>query len=150
MPPVISSSEDEGGPSLQDQAAKIEALERTKVEKQKHAEVGTSMVATPPGGARAAVCKWERQALYARLAQLQESEDEEATQVLSNEISSAMGAGSTVRAPPAPATRVPSQGYIQTRLPTNAVFPSCISNPNPVIAIQQNGTHVDAVRDVDK
>ncbi|KAL8178237.1 UNVERIFIED_CONTAM: hypothetical protein K2H54_037870 [Gekko kuhli] len=81
--PAITSSEDEGGPSLHDLAAKIEALEQAKMEKWKHVEDGASVAAPPPRGARAAAHKQERQALYARLVQLQESEDEEDTQELS-------------------------------------------------------------------
>ncbi|KAL8221660.1 UNVERIFIED_CONTAM: hypothetical protein K2H54_073878 [Gekko kuhli] len=48
VPPTILSTEDEGGPSLQDLAAKIEALERAKVVKRKPGGKGKSGAAPPP------------------------------------------------------------------------------------------------------
>ncbi|KAL8185767.1 UNVERIFIED_CONTAM: hypothetical protein K2H54_057797 [Gekko kuhli] len=68
------------GGAWQDLTAKIEAMEWAKMEKWKHAEDGASVAVTSPGVARATARKWERRALYARLAQLQESMDEEDTQ----------------------------------------------------------------------
>ncbi|KAL8169323.1 UNVERIFIED_CONTAM: hypothetical protein K2H54_045292 [Gekko kuhli] len=60
VPPAISSSEDEGWPSLQDLVANTEALKRAKAGKQKYAERGASVAATPPGSMRSATCKLER------------------------------------------------------------------------------------------
>ncbi|KAL8172610.1 UNVERIFIED_CONTAM: hypothetical protein K2H54_002906 [Gekko kuhli] len=74
--PAISSSEEEGGPSLQDLAAKIAALEWAKATKHKRDEVATPMAAATPKRTRAAAHKQELRALYAQLAQLHESDDD--------------------------------------------------------------------------
>ncbi|KAL8190388.1 UNVERIFIED_CONTAM: hypothetical protein K2H54_051970 [Gekko kuhli] len=49
VPLAISSSEDEGGSSLQDLGAKIEALDQAKVEKQKYVEVPEPQLASGKG-----------------------------------------------------------------------------------------------------
>ncbi|KAL8211672.1 UNVERIFIED_CONTAM: hypothetical protein K2H54_008522 [Gekko kuhli] len=77
---AILFSEDVGGPSLQDLLAKIETLEKTKAEKWKKGEPGTSGAATLLKQTRSAAHERELRALYVRLAQLQESNDEEDTQ----------------------------------------------------------------------
>ncbi|KAL8221296.1 UNVERIFIED_CONTAM: hypothetical protein K2H54_064274 [Gekko kuhli] len=76
VPPAISASEDEGGPSLQDLAAKIAALEQAKATKCKRDEVATPMASATPKRTRAAARKKELWGLYARLAQLHESDDD--------------------------------------------------------------------------
>ncbi|KAL8206922.1 UNVERIFIED_CONTAM: hypothetical protein K2H54_035262 [Gekko kuhli] len=72
VPLAISSSEDEGGPSLQDLAAKIAALEWDKAAKHKRDELATMMAAAAPKHTKAEVRKQELWALYAQLAQLHE------------------------------------------------------------------------------
>ncbi|KAL8220171.1 UNVERIFIED_CONTAM: hypothetical protein K2H54_039973 [Gekko kuhli] len=64
-------------PSPQDLAAKIAALERAKATKYKRDNAATLTATTTPKRTRAAACKQELRALYARLAQLQESDDDE-------------------------------------------------------------------------
>ncbi|KAL8185422.1 UNVERIFIED_CONTAM: hypothetical protein K2H54_051196 [Gekko kuhli] len=64
-------------PCLQDLAAKIAALERAKATKHKRDKVVTPMVATAPRHTRATARKQEFQALYAQLAQLHESDEDD-------------------------------------------------------------------------
>ncbi|KAL8186528.1 UNVERIFIED_CONTAM: hypothetical protein K2H54_073513, partial [Gekko kuhli] len=81
VPPALSSSDEETGPSLQDLAEKIAALEKAKARK-RSAEVNREVngEATPAKQTRAAARKRELRALYARLAQLQDSDEEDNVQ----------------------------------------------------------------------
>ncbi|KAL8190677.1 UNVERIFIED_CONTAM: hypothetical protein K2H54_058894, partial [Gekko kuhli] len=74
VPPALSSSDEDTGPSLQDLAEKIAALEKAKARK-RSAEVNRE--ATPAKQTRATARKRELRALYARLAQLQDSDEED-------------------------------------------------------------------------
>ncbi|KAL8221083.1 UNVERIFIED_CONTAM: hypothetical protein K2H54_058578 [Gekko kuhli] len=77
VPPALFSSDEENGPSLQDLAEKIAALEKAKARKHS-AEVNSE--ATPAKQTRAAARKRELWALYTRLAQLQDSDEEDNVQ----------------------------------------------------------------------